>query len=776
MSDTAEIRQRKISRVFLDIVVIVFCISGTAASLYLFFQDLYATFRLSDIYKVGVVTDQSRTIRRRPSSKKVWERLFIDSPVYNGDYVRNDDQFSSAVLDIDGNKVRLGENTFIRVMKDMGQLNIEQIEGSANISVTSGKNSETIFLVLKNQTVEILPETEVNAVSGDDGMVRLNFTGSGAKVISEGQVRNVSSGDVIIQDSNGGEVLKPVASVIQPKPNAQLIKSGAAPLNVEFKWVRINLRQQDILRLEIAADRNFTRLIHSVDNPDSGAVVSLNTVGFIFWRILFEGLELSSGRVNITEAAPPALLAPAGPTAQIPVKKTAGQEIQFRWAEVPNAMYYILQISELQDFINPEIEIPVQVASYISSDIDIGTWYWRVKPVFSNDYEGAVGFSQISSFQVEAALQPAATAASAAPATPAAILGENVSGTNTEDTNTYGINDTVGSVSSGIADKEESDEDLFLALREQTKQVWQEQQAQLQQLSQTQISQANSVLQGTDQVSSALRGADIVSSVSQTQQQARQETQQQVRQDTQTQPQTRQEIQAQQQTQQTLRLISPAQNMDIAGLTALREPTIFRWDTNEDIVLSRFVLSRRENPLSGRPEIDINNPGRTVSIPVLAEGVWYWTVEGRTRDGRQVTAAPRQIRVQAAPLLPVPQNRLPGAGSIIGAEELRQKKNIVFSWSRVSGANSYVLTIFKDGFPGKQQIFQSEPTEELTYTLEDFYMFEESGIFYWQVEAIFNNDAGRLEQRGIPGENSFMLDVPRPGRVRTRRVGTLYGR
>jgi len=33
-----------------------------------------------------------------------------------------------------------------------------------------------------------------------------------------------------------------------------------------------------------------------------------------------------------------------------------------------------------------------------------------------------------------------------------------------------------------------------------------------------------------------------------------------------------------------------------------------------------------------------------------------------------------------------------------------------------------------------------------------------------------------LEQRGTPGENKFILDVPRPGRVKTKKTGDLYGR
>ncbi|MDR0322674.1 MAG: hypothetical protein LBI28_14360 [Treponema sp.] len=235
-------------------------------------------------------------------------------------------------------------------------------------------------------------------------------------------------------------------------------------------------------------------------------------------------------------------------------------------------------------------------------------------------------------------------------------------------------------------------------------------------------------------------------------------------------------VERQQQTSSRLTLQAPANNAAIAGLTALRQPTTFRWSTDEDLTSSRFVLSRRNNPTVGRAEIEITNPGRTLTVPRIGEGVWYWTVEGRTRDGRTVTSAPRQLRVQTIPLLPAPRNRLPASGYQIGADEFRQNRAIVFSWAQVSGANSYILTIMKDAIPRKIQIFQTDPIRGLSYTLENYSMFDDSGSYSWRVEAVFyNSNSGVIEQRGNQGENNFSLDVPLPSRVHPRSTGVLYG-
>jgi len=737
MSDTAGKERRKTSNRALDIFVVLFCLCGAAASLYYFYLDIYSTFRsLSAVSAAGTVTVKYNTVQRRLADRAVWDRLYEQSDVYNGDLVRID-RLSGATLNIDENSIELGENTLIRIQKDEGPLQIEFSYG--NISVVSGKDTGAILLSIGDQVVQVQPGTEINALSGDSGLV-LRVTEGAAQVIKRGQVTDVPAGGIVVRDTEGNEVRQPMAAVIHPKPNAVLLKTEAGPLNVEFKWARMNMQPQDLLRLEIAEDKNFRKIIQTVGNLDSNATASLN-VGLWHWRLSHENNMLASGRMSIVEAAAPTLFSPmVGGSAQVPVRY-AGQEVQFRWAEVPDASYYLLNVSRTPEFISPEINIQVQTTSYINSDIDAGTWYWRVQPVFSTVYEGESRFSQVSSFQV----QPAYVASAPAPAP---VINDNST-----------VNTPSEAIQQQAAVEEEKKlEEVFTALLVETRQIWQEQQTQREQ--QSQKEQQEQLVQLT--------------------QQAQLEQREQLQQTTQVSAtsQPRQESQPQKQTPQQplrLRLISPENNVVISGLSALRQPTVFRWATDEDVEFSRFVLSRRSNPLSGRPEIDIPNPGRAVSIPNLPEGVWYWTVEARSKDGFPITAvSPRQIRVQPIPLLPTPGNRLPASGFVLGPEELRLREGIVFSWSRVEGANAYIVSIMKDGFPRRQQILQTEPISELTYTFDDYSVFDDSGTFYWQVEAVSYRD-GVVEQRGTPGENKFVLDVPRPGRVKTKKTGVMYG-
>ncbi len=247
------------------------------------------------------------------------------------------------------------------------------------------------------------------------------------------------------------------------------------------------------------------------------------------------------------------------------------------------------------------------------------------------------------------------------------------------------------------------------------------------------------------------------------------------------QPQVRQEPPARVEPPPPLRLtlVSPAQNTTLPGLTALREPTVFSWEyhdpenPDENIANSRFTLSRSAG---GRAELEIRNPSRTVTIDKLAEGLWHWTVEAVSEDGRPITAeTPRQLRVQPIPLLPPPENLLPERNHSISRDELRTNRYIIFEWAAVEDANAYILTIYKDMPLSRQRIFQSEPLSELNYTFAELALLDFNSEYIWQVEAVFINSEGVIEQRGVQGENTFILDVSGPGRVQPEEAGVLYG-
>jgi hypothetical protein len=210
-------------------------------------------------------------------------------------------------------------------------------------------------------------------------------------------------------------------------------------------------------------------------------------------------------------------------------------------------------------------------------------------------------------------------------------------------------------------------------------------------------------------------------------------------------------------------LESPSNETTLPGLTALRQPTVFRWRSDEAVVKSRFVLSRNPNPLSGQAVIEITDPNRTIRVDRLEEGIWYWTVEAQTPEGVNITAqTPRQLRVLPVPLLPASSGRQPVEGYRIGIEELKQN-DINFRWSAVQGANSYIFTLYQETDSGRRQITQIGPENRSSWSTEIKTLGR--GNFIWRVEAVSVGRSNVIEQRGSPAESRFVIDIPLAGPV-----------
>jgi len=221
----------------------------------------------------------------------------------------------------------------------------------------------------------------------------------------------------------------------------------------------------------------------------------------------------------------------------------------------------------------------------------------------------------------------------------------------------------------------------------------------------------------------------------------------------------------------TVNLLSPANGSSIAGLTALRDPTTFQWDTEAVITRSRFIISSNPNPLQGRPAVERSNPGRTIRIDSLGAGTWYWTVEVRTADGLTLNAPPRRLVVQAIPTLPAPGGMSPQRNRVFDYDYLKSNRNINFRWNAVQGANAYIFTLYQQTTSGRR-IIQST-VNGTAYTLSNLSQLDR-GTFVWQVEAV-NRRGSTVEQRGRAGESVFVIDFQLPLPVQIEDTGTLYG-
>jgi hypothetical protein len=382
-----------------DLLVILICLSGAVYSVNLFRLDLLRVFSLQNVKPVGFIVEKGNIVQRRVANRVLWDRLVTDSPAYAGDVIRTA-SLSSATLRIEDNYIEIDENTLIRILRSPGDENSYIIDlYGGSILVRTGSGSITINI--SGHQVKLNPNSVVNASLKDDNVVVQVNKGS-ASFIGGGRVRELTSGTLLSLDARGVERIEKAAMVTQPLPNARYLKSTPEPLRINFSWKRINLDPEDTIRLEIAADRSFNRIVYVVDNYD--AAEAAFDAGFWYWRLSLIGTGdsqrlLTSGRLTVTDATGPRLLSPV--TDSVFRYQNDLPRLRYTWSGIEEASSYKLEISELPDFRNPRLQVQTETVFLVNSSLVQGTWYWRVAPVFPAVYEGSAAFSSTSFFHIE---------------------------------------------------------------------------------------------------------------------------------------------------------------------------------------------------------------------------------------------------------------------------------------------------------------------------------------------------------------------------------------
>jgi len=381
----------------IDFFVLLFCLSGIFLFIFLFRNDLFKTINLQNIQSVGTVVSRSNVVQRRAADRLLWDRLIKESSIYLGDIIRVAEH-STAEIDLEGQQINLNENTLIRIQRaaDGGNLQIELTEGS--ISVSTGDEGGNIQLNLMGQVVETTSGSVLNLTADAEGVL-IQVNEGAARIIKEdGESRAMSSGSMLVIDSGGTEKRSPAVIVTRPRSNARFLNNKKEPLPVNFQWNRINLEQDDYLNLEIAEDRNFEKIVRTIEGLTDSTRSSFDA-GTWNWRISLGDNILSSGRFTVAQASSPELVSPIKDSSIL--YHNDPPSVRFQWSGVGEASHYFLEVSLLPDFINTHIAQEISATSFIAPGIGQGTWYWRVMPVFGSGFEGEALFSEVSRFRVE---------------------------------------------------------------------------------------------------------------------------------------------------------------------------------------------------------------------------------------------------------------------------------------------------------------------------------------------------------------------------------------
>ncbi|GHV20160.1 hypothetical protein FACS189494_03360 [Spirochaetia bacterium] len=719
-------------RIIIDVAAIIICIAGSAAAFTFFFRDLYGTLTKADEKPVGTIQFKQRTAQRRFNDRVVWDILKTDSPIYNGDVIHTADLSEAMIILEGGEKITLAENSLIHVYYTPEGARIELSGGSVNL--TTAENGLKLTLISAGTEVDLSAGSALSAAAAAAGGASVQVLEGGA-VLSNASVRiNAAAGSALTLNKDGSAEAAPQIAVLSPLPGITLLNPSDEALPVTFSWNTINFQGGETVKLDVSPDRKFSSLAAGINAPaSSNSAVCRLANGSYFWRAfpVSGGVENTPGdsviinKLTIAAASVPRLNAPNnGESFNYRNKPPV---IQFRWTDELRetaSNEYQITIADNSALDDAFVSARVRSNFYQNAAVENGLWYWQVVPIFNS--EAALNLqSAVYSFRLNRNTE-----------LPAVQLltpedeSEIIIDTTDEIRFSWKKIDEASNYNILLADNPRFKNPLINNETSGLFSVWQ--------LNAVRPHEGEYYWQVTAIDSEGARSntgdirqfsAKTLASLS----------------------------------PPRIRLLSPADGAAVPSYRSVQDAPVLSWAAETKAEKIRLILGTNPNPRAdaenGKAILDINTQGRTLlGLPYLKEGLYYWTIEAETIDGKDISPpSPFSFRITPVNIAPA-ENLRPQSGYKIGPPQLREDRSLRLSWNVVSGANAYIFTLRR---ADNDAMLTTEILYRNTWTVSNLASLG-NGRFNWQIEGIIIDAAGLITARGRPAMSNFVIDVPTP--------------
>lgn len=229
-------------------------------------------------------------------------------------------------------------------------------------------------------------------------------------------------------------------------------------------------------------------------------------------------------------------------------------------------------------------------------------------------------------------------------------------------------------------------------------------------------------------------------------------------------------------TPERVEALSPLPDAHIAGLSALRNLTVFRWKSGRDQAKSYTFVLEKLQPNGTYKEVERKAQGTktSVSLSRLTSGNYRYQILANTSDGTAINSEAVPFTIDAVPALERSVLTTPANGQIIGPAYLRSHRTIQFAWKEVRDATSYDFALYRQNADGSLKIVHSvKGTKQLSVSLSDLSVLD-VGTFIWNVTAYRHAKDGFEEQKSPVSSAQFKIDFSIPDEVESIKPGAMY--
>ena len=363
--------------------------------IWLYLQDTGRNTVLNDETPLGTIEFRKQRATRRVSGGLVWERMRNNTPVYEADTLRTAEASEAVVRFDDGTALDMLENSMLRLDFEGDERTFEFLGGEISVSGHGGsggavapgdagqgaKTSGGYSIRAGDRTITVAEGSNASLVRTGEKLSVEVLEGEVSLVHADGRSETVDRAKELEVNLETGtsRVVSRQVFPLKPEQNARFLIEHPGTAGLDFSW-SIEGDADSTCILEISDTAGFDSVMKSVPSADGTLSVDI-APGSWYWRVRSpDGSVSSSRRFTLYSDAPPRQILPAQ-GAETAYRKIL-PDVRFSWTGTQHATACIFEIASDPEFSNPLKKVRTTVNGITVGSLGVGTWYWRVTPVY----------------------------------------------------------------------------------------------------------------------------------------------------------------------------------------------------------------------------------------------------------------------------------------------------------------------------------------------------------------------------------------------------------
>lgn len=380
--------KRKTKSKFSSVIFILSCLLICGVSLYLFYADFNRTYVKNET-EIATIHFKKKVAQRKFSDSVVWERLQVDSPLYNEDIIRTDSGSSAVLTFSNGASIDLGEHSMIQIFQGKDNELSLQVSGGTIVVDTKDAKDNIKVSMGNNVVINLEKGSVLSTDSAGDQKSFVVHEGSGSVVSSDGKENVVFAGETISVDKNGSQKKLPV-TVMNVTQNQQVLFFDGGEKKVELELKADSSVTDKKIIIESSYTSDFSEIAERIEADASERSVPLSAQpGNLYWRIYPEDEieNATEGKLFIEQTSPPVLVSPS-PDSVFELENYT-EKITFTWKADRNTDFCRVEIYDENDTAAPIFSGEVSGTTFSYSQFYEGSFLWSVTPHYAankNDF------------------------------------------------------------------------------------------------------------------------------------------------------------------------------------------------------------------------------------------------------------------------------------------------------------------------------------------------------------------------------------------------------